>query len=254
MKPIIFANLKCNPKTLSEAKQFFISVLEGLKNIKYTEVVFCPTFIYIPILVSLLQERKDLESRVKIAAQDCFWEQEGPFTGEVSPAMLKDIGCEYVLIDHSERKKIFGENETIANQKLKAALATGLTSVLFFGEFELATREIAEKEILRQLELLIKDIAIDSFDKIIFVYEPVFSISSSGGRKLTPDELKEKVVFIRDYFNSRFKKEIRLIYGGSVDGENIEGYLKSGVEGGVPGRASLKVETLLATIEACDKS
>lgn len=246
MKPIIFANLKCNPKTLSEIKTFFEAVIAGAGELlDRVEVVICPPFPYLEAIKSLSN------SVIKVGAQNCFWEQEGPFTGEISPMMLKDVGCEYVFIDHSERKIIFSENEMMANQKLKAALAAGLTPVLFFGELELTTKEIAEKEILRQLELLLKDIAIDSFDKIIFAYEPVFSVSSFGGRKLTPGELKDKVVFIRDYFNNQFKKEIRLIYGGSVDGDNIKDYLESGVEGGVPGRASLKAETLLAIIRVC---
>ena len=253
MKPIIFANWKCNPKTLAEAKALVEAIVAGAGEIlNKVEIVICPPFPYIRDLVVCEYKIQDTKYKIHVGAQDCFWEAEGgPFTGTVSPAMLKDIGCEYVLLGHSERKRNFGEDEMLVNRKLKASLEVGLRPVLFFGELEPMPSESGQEEILRQLEILLKDIEVNFFDKTIFVYEPAFAISTSGGKKLTPAELKEKVVFIRNHFKEKFGKEIKLVFGGSVDKDNINDYLDSGTDGAVPGQASLKAESFLGIIKAC---
>jgi triosephosphate isomerase len=105
MKPLIVANWKCNPPTLAEAKKLFNLIQRGIKNIKNLEVVICPPFLYLPELLA----RRKKSQFLKFGAQNCFWEKAGPFTGEISPKMLRDLGIDYVIIGHSERKRLLKE-------------------------------------------------------------------------------------------------------------------------------------------------
>lgn len=129
MKPLVVANWKMNPQTLAEAKQLFNSVKRGIKNIKNCEVIICPPFLYI---LNLKSETLNL----KIGAQNVFYEEKGAFTGEVSPVMLKNLGCEYVIIGHSERRKYFQETDEMINKKIKAAISAKLKPILCIGETE----------------------------------------------------------------------------------------------------------------------
>ena len=113
MKPLIVANWKMNPQSLVEAKQLFNSVKRGIKNIKNVEIVICPPFIY-------LSNIQYLKSNIKLGAQDCFWSERGAFTGEISPSMLKNFNCKYVIIGHSERRKL-GETDEMINKKIKSS-------------------------------------------------------------------------------------------------------------------------------------
>ena len=114
MKTLIVANWKMNPQTLTEAKQLFGSIKKRIKNIKGVEVVICPPFVYLGALCP--------SGALRVGGQNCFWEEGGAFTGEVSPKMLKDLGVEYVILGHSERRKYFGETDEIINKKLKKIL------------------------------------------------------------------------------------------------------------------------------------
>jgi triosephosphate isomerase len=235
MKYIVF-NWKCNPKTLLEAKLLFESTAKAVVAIGDVEVVICPPFPY-------LKEIKSLSgvSAIKVGAQDCSWETRGgSYTSEVSPLMLKNMGCEYVILGHSERKQIFGETEEVINKKLKAALDAYLQPILFFGELKPMAKSAAKKEILHQIKALLTGISKGFLPKILFVYEPAYAISTQGGQNLTPKELKEKTDFIRSYFAKEYGQDIKLLYGGSVDENNIQSYLKNGeVDGVVIGQASL---------------
>ena len=123
MKPLVVANWKCNPTTLAEAKRLFNSVKSGIKNIKNVEVIICPPFPYIPHI-------KNTKYNIRIGAQDCFWEERGAYTGEISPLMLKDLGCQYVIIGHSERRKYQQEKDSMIYKKIEAALKRGLKPIL----------------------------------------------------------------------------------------------------------------------------
>ena len=133
MKKIIIANWKMNPSSLAEAERLFDVVKKGIKNmgdIKNVDIIICPPFVYLESLI------KNLESGIKLGAQDCHWEQEGAYTGEVSPKMLKSLGCNYVIIGHSERRKYFDETNEMVNKKLLAALKARLKPILCVGEKE----------------------------------------------------------------------------------------------------------------------
>ena len=124
MKKTIILNWKCFPADLKEAKFLLNEICRKEFSEKF-EVVVCPPFVYL---------EKIGRQGIKTGAQNCFWEKEGPFTGEISPLMLKNLGCCFVLLGHSERKRLFGESERIVNRKLRAALVFGLNVLLFFGE------------------------------------------------------------------------------------------------------------------------
>ncbi len=206
-KLLVVGNWKCNPVTLKEAKKLFNLIEKGIKNIKKVcpglsrrvEVVICPSFLYLPFFV---------KKGITIGSQDVFWEERGAFTGEVSPAMLKNLGCQYVIIGHSERRKYFRETDEMINKKIKAALKAKLKPILCI-------------ENLSQLKGVSRN--------TIVAYEPVFAISSGKPCSI------EKAKRIRKRINNNF-----VLYGGSVISQNAKDYIeKAGFQGLLIGNASL---------------
>jgi triosephosphate isomerase len=201
-KKIIVANWKMNPASADEAKRLFNAV-------KKTKAIICPPFVYLSIFKYEF-----------LGAQDCHWEQSGAYTGEVSPKMLKDLGCKYVIIGHSERRAL-GETDEIIEKKLKAALNVGLKPILCIGEKK---GEDFKKVINKQL----KDLK-----GIIIAYEPIWAISTSGGEFCSPERAKRALEYIR------IKTNNLVIYGGSVNSKTVKRYLDVGFDGALPGAASL---------------
>jgi len=171
MKPLIVANWKMNPVTMKEAEELFNSVSEGVKNIENVDVVICPPFVFLQTTNYKLQT-------IKLGAQDCYWEEKGAYTGEVSVAMLKEIGCKYVIIGHSERRKYFNETDEMVNKKVKTTLEAGLIPILCVGETE-GEREMDKTE--EVLEKEIKD-GLNGVDvsRIIIAYEPIWAIGTGN--------------------------------------------------------------------------
>ena len=128
MKPLIVANWKMNPLSQKAANQLFDSLKRGLRNVRKTEVVVCPPFVY------LATSDKRQATGLKLGAQDCFWQDKGAFTGEVSPQMLKDLGVKYVILGHSERRQVIGETNEMVNKKLKEVLKLKLLPIVCVGE------------------------------------------------------------------------------------------------------------------------
>lgn len=209
---LIIANWKCNPQTLAEAKKLF-------NGVKDTGAIICPPFIYLSVF-----------NYKFLGAQDCHYEQSGAFTGEVSPKMLKDLGCKYVIIGHSERRIHLQETDEMINKKLKAALKKGLTPILCVGEKK---GEKAEIVVGNQLNKDLEGIAKKNLNKIIIAYEPVWAISTSGGGYCSPERANEVRKIIKR------KVTNKIIYGGSVDSKDVKGYLDIGFEGVLVGSASL---------------
>lgn len=213
MKPLIVANWKMNPQTLAEAKRLFDSVKKGVKDFKNAEVVICPPFLCISNLKSQI-------SNIKLGAQDCFWEEKGAFTGEVSPPMLKNLGCQYVIIGHSERRRYFKETDEIINKKIKAALKVNLRPILCI-----------EKK--SQIKNALRGIAKKDLKKIILAYEPVWAIGT--GKACGIPEARKINLSIRKIF----KRNI-LLYGGSVNSQNARNFIKKAkFQGFLIGGASL---------------
>jgi len=242
-KTIIAGNWKMY-KTIPEG----IELANGLKRELFKvdpqeiDIVLCPVFTALSEIAEVLAE-----SNIQLGAQDMFWQQEGAFTGEVSPVMLKDAGCQYVIIGHSERRQYFGETNESVNKKVQAALKGGLIPIVCVGE---TLNEREGKKTFKVLEDHIhnglKDISNDDIEKIVIAYEPVWAIGT--GRTATSGQAQEAHRYIRDLlgkiYNQDIAANIRIQYGGSVKPENISELISQpDVDGALVGGASLKIES-----------
>ena len=243
MKKYIFLNWKCHPSSLQEALRL-LAPLKQRSFLKKYQAVVCAPFVFL--------EKIKKNFKIDICAQNCFWEMTGgPFTGEISPLMLKNIGCRYILVGHSERKRIFNESEEIVIKKLAAVLGAKLKALLFFGE----KAGDSDKEMMRQLDFVLKSIGKKDLENILFVYEPAFAVSTQGGKILPLTRIKEKMLLIRNYLKQKFGLEKPLIlYGGSVSDSNLGQYLKQEeIDGVVIGQASISPKKLEKIVKACLK-
>jgi triosephosphate isomerase len=221
VKPLIVANWKCNPTTLKKAKLLLALLKRGAQGIRNVEVVICPPFIYLPIL------KAKGYNRLAFGSQDCFWEERGAFTGEVSPLMLNDLGVKYVIIGHSERRKYQRETNEIINKKLGAVLTVGLKPILCINKISQLPKNI------RSSKLKIKS--------LILAYEPLFAIGT--GKPCLPERAKKMRMMIKKEIN------VPVLYGGSVNSQNAQDYIdKAGFQGLLVGGASLKAKEFIKII------
>jgi len=246
MKPLIVANWKCNPQTLREAKQLFESVKKRVKNIKKAEVVICPPSVYLSGL-------KPQGLNFKIGAQNCFWEKKGAYTGEVSPAMLKSSGYQYVIIGHSERRRYFNETDETVNKKVKSVLEEKLNPVLCIGETQEQRNKGETDHILkRQIEAALEKISQSKFSKVTIAYEPIWAIGT--GKPCDIEEAQKMGLLIRKIvsrlYGSKSAKNVQVLYGGSVNSKNAAGYIKeAGLQGLLIGGASLKAKEFIQIVK-----
>lgn len=229
LKTIFIANWKMN-KTIAEAQKF----VEDFKNTNFQddqEVVICPSFT---LLSTLNQELK--ASKIKLGAQNMYFEETGAFTGEVSPNMLKELGCTYVILGHSERRQIFHETDELINKKVQAALAHDLTPVFCVGEtLEQRENNQTAQIITEQIKQGLNNI--QDFEKIVIAYEPVWAIGT--GKVATPEQAQEVHALIRRLTN----QNVPILYGGSVKPDNIKALMSQpDINGALVGGASLKVD------------
>lgn len=237
-KTLIAGNWKMY-KTIKEAIELVNSLKRELTDLDEVDVVVCPPFTTLSDVSDIL-----LDSTIGLGAQDVYWQESGAFTGEVSPAMLQDAGCRYVIIGHSERRKYFSETDETVNKKLKAALAATLTPIVCVGE-TLEERE-ADKTIeivKRQLQGASNGLGADDISKIVIAYEPVWAIGT--GKTATPQQAQEVHSFIRSWFCEHYEacvaKDLRVLYGGSVKPSNIKELMqKEDIDGALVGGASLE--------------
>ena len=239
--PIIAGNWKLFKKS-SDAVDFVTKLTPLIQNTSGVEVVVAPVFTVLSTVKQAIAG-----SNIMLSAQDCFWEEEGAFTGEISPGMLVDAGCSHVIIGHSERRQYFGETDETVNRKTKAAIASGLTVILCIGE-TLAERE-ADKtfDVLRtQLENGMAGLVNHELAKLVIAYEPVWAIGT--GKTATDAQAQEAHAFIRkviaELYESQTADAIRILYGGSVKPENIRGLMtQPDIDGALVGGASLKSDS-----------
>jgi len=214
MNTLIIANWKCNPATLKEAQELFNGIEKDIEN---KNVVICPPTIFLSSLIC---------EGIKFGAQNCFWEDKGAYTGETSPQMIKSIGCEYVIIGHSERRTIFNESNIDIKNKIKKAQEIGLIPIVCIGESKgQNTFEVIEEQI--------KDIGKD----VVLAYEPLWAIGTGENASLG------KVKEVRDFLKDR-----KVLYGGSVNSQNAKDYLEI-TDGLLIGGASLNSEEFLKIIK-----
>jgi triosephosphate isomerase len=239
--PFIAGNWKMN-KTVGEALDLVRQLKASISGMEGIEVAVAPPF------TALHAVHKELEgSSIRLAAQNLFWEEKGAYTGEVSPPMLKELGCQYVIVGHSERRQFFGETDETVNRRLKAALGQDLKVIFCIGE-TLKEREegktfwVIERQIIGGL----KDIGKEEMKKVVVAYEPVWAIGT--GKTATPEQAEEVHRFIREKIERLYSREIaeeaRIQYGGSVTPENIKGLMsQKNIDGALVGGASLKSDT-----------
>lgn len=236
-----------NPQNEEEARQFFNLVKKGIRNVKNVEVVICPPFIYIPTF----QHSNILT--IKIGAQDCFWEKKGAFTGEVSPQMLKNLGCQYVILGHSERRINLGETDEMVNKKLKAAIKVGLNPILCIGETENERKQGKTKSVLKmQLKKSLNRLTSQSLNRLNIAYEPVWAIGT--GRACNVKSARETLLFLKEILNkilgAEISKKVRILYGGSVNSKNAKDYIeKAGFQGLLIGGVSLNPKEFIKILK-----
>ncbi len=246
-KPMIAGNWKMY-KTINEALELTTALKKELAQVQAADVVVCPVFT---ALNSVFQNIGD--SEIGLGAQDLYWEKEGAFTGEISPIMIKDCGCDYVIVGHSERRKYFGETDADVNKKVKAALAVGLTPIMCIGE----TLEQREKN--ETLEVVTRQLnggfaGIEKFDamNVVIAYEPIWAIGT--GKTATPAQAQEVHGAIRkwltDKYTSGASDTMRVLYGGSVKPENIKELMsQEDIDGALVGGASLKAGSFIDIVK-----
>jgi triosephosphate isomerase len=238
MKLLIVANWKMNPENLKKAKLLFMEFKKGMKDVRNVEVVICPPFVYLSELIA--SKSCDL----KFGAQDCFWEEKGAFTGEISPKMLKDLGVEYVIVGHSERRKILGETDEMINKKLKAAIKAKLKPILCIGETEKERTSGKTFQVLKnQLKKALNGTSNVKLQtsNLIIAYEPVWAIGT--GNPCKPEDAKEVLLFLRKIL------KFPILYGGSVNSKNAKDYIKIGFDGLLVGGASLDPKEFIEIIK-----
>jgi triosephosphate isomerase len=242
-RPVIAANWKMNKK-IEEAQAFLDEFIPLVWNEREVDIVIAPPFTALYTMANLLRI-----TNIGLAAQDLFYEDKGAYTGEISPVMLTDIGCSYVIIGHSERRIYFGETDEIVNKKFRAARRHGLEVIFCIGE-SLSEREagMTFDVLKRQISEGIRDI---SSDGLIIAYEPVWAIGT--GKTATPDQAQEAHESIRKTLSHLYgepAKGVRILYGGSVTPENADVLMACpDVDGALIGGASLKADSFAGIVK-----
>lgn len=246
--PIAAGNWKMN-KTAQEASAYAEAFLPHTKNLeKEIEIIICPPFTALSTLSPYFRN-----SLIKLGAQNMHWEEKGAFTGEVCAPMIKEWGCQYVILGHSERRHIFRETSEEVGKKVKKALEWGINPILCVGEtIEEREKGETEKIVEEQLLLGVADIPDTKASSLVVAYEPVWAIGT--GKAATPEDAREIISFIRDKLSFRFSSEvsdnIRILYGGSVSPENVLDFLrKEEIDGTLVGGASLDPLKMIKIVE-----
>ena len=249
-KAIIAGNWKMN-KTPNEAKELLTAIIPAVKDAD-CEVISCVPYVDLSVALEVTKG-----TNVKIGAENCHWAESGAFTGEISTGMLKEMGVEYVVLGHSERRQYFGETDETVNKRTKAALAAGLKPIVCVGEL-LWEREcdITEEVIARQIKLDLFDVSAEDVKKTVIAYEPVWAIGT--GKTATAEQAEEVCAFIRTTLAKLYSEEVAqavtIQYGGSMNDGNADELLsKTNVDGGLIGGASLIAEKFAAIVKAASK-
>jgi len=251
MKRLIAANWKMN-KTVKEAISFIKEFKKIIENQKKMDIVICPAFTSLNAVANEIKN-----SNIRLGAQNMHFEDAGAFTGETSPLMLKEMGCEYVILGHSERRGIFNEDGFLINKKIIAAIKHDLKPILCIGENLEQRKSGKTKEVLKnQLKNCLKDIKKNQILKINIAYEPIWAISKGNPhhKAATAEDAEECHKFIRSVvekmFDKNISKNIRIIYGGSMKPENAKELLAMpNIDGGLVGNASLNAKSFAEIVK-----
>lgn len=246
-KPLIAGNWKMY-KTVGEGVELVEALLRDLGDTHDREVLVCPPYTALHALSSLLQE-----TPIMLGAQDVFYEAQGAFTGAIAPGMLKDVGCQYAIVGHSERRQIFGESDELINRKLRAALAAGLRPILCVGEIK-PQRDAgqAESVVVGQVKAGLAGVSASELLNTVIAYEPVWAIGT--GDTATPADAQAMHATIRgtlaELYDQATADQIRIQYGGSVKPDNVDELMSQpDIDGALVGGASLKADSFLRIIQ-----
>ena len=249
-KPMIAGNWKLH-KTISEATSLVSELIPAVASNQNVEIVVAPVYTALSKVAETLAD-----SNIKLAAQNCYPEPQGAFTGEVSPLLLKDAGCEYVIIGHSERRQLFAETDESVNSKALALAESGLGTIFCIGE-TLEERESGKMfDVLRQqVTAGLKDLTTRQMQTVVVAYEPVWAIGT--GKVATDEQAQEVHAFIRgllaELYDPQTAAATRILYGGSVKPGNVDGLMtQPDVDGALVGGASLNADDFarIANFEA----
>ena len=252
MKKLIVGNMKMNLINIAERERYFKLFEKELVGNDFinTQVVLCPPFVHLEAF------KKWKNKKIKLGAQNMFAETKGSYTGEISPLMLKNLGCEYVILGHSERRRYFTEKNEEINLKVHAALKNGLYPIICVGETKVERSEHKILEVItQQISVTLARISRTKANQIIIAYEPVWAVGSD----LTPTshEIMEAKVLIRKIlvglFGLKYTSEVRILYGGSVQSSKVQELcLDPGMDGVLVGRESLNPHDLLKIAQKLD--
>lgn len=246
-QPIIAGNWKMN-KINQEARELAQSIVQGfIAGSPLPEVVLCPPFTALEAVVGVIRG-----TEIELGAQNAFWESQGAYTGEISPNMLLTVGCKYVILGHSERRKYFSESDQVVNKKIKAVIHAGLFPILCVGE-RLGEREEGRTEAIvgKQVRRALNGLSQGELKSLVIAYEPIWAIGT--GKTATPQQAGEVHSFIRglisDLYDEELSEKLRILYGGSVKAENAgDLFNQPQIDGGLVGGASLQAESFLKII------
>jgi triosephosphate isomerase len=244
---LVAGNWKMNGSTAANA-ELLAGIIDGVPAGDGFSLLVCPPFPYVAAVASLAEG-----SAVKVGAQNVSEHEKGAFTGEVAPAMLRDVGCDYVIVGHSERRALYGETSEQVAAKFVAAQAAGIVPILCVGE-TLEEREAGTTEAVvdEQLDAVLSAAGIEAFARAVIAYEPVWAIGT--GMTATPEQAQD----VHRHIRARLAKHdpaiadgVQVLYGGSMKGDNAAGLLaQPDIDGGLIGGASLKAEDFLAIARA----
>ena len=246
-KKLVVGNWKMNPQSIEEAKKIATGVKRIMRGIKNTEVVLCPPFVYLSPISSLVS------GELFLGAQNANYEALGSFTGEVSFAELSQFKVKYVIVGHSERRKM-GESDELINKKIRAVIGGGMTAIVCVGEDVRDTSGDFYNFIKQQITSALKDVSKKQLEKIIIAYEPIWAVG--GPEPVSPGELHEMSIFIKKVLKDLFgvfSENVKVIYGGDADKVNADVLVRDGnVAGLLVGRESLRVKDFIEIIKLVD--
>lgn len=247
--PIIGGNWKMNKGTLIETQKMLENLIPLIESIENVDIVIAPPYTTLSKACTITKD-----TNIKIGAQNMYFEEKGAFTGEISPNFLKEIGVQYVILGHSERRDIFKETDALINKKLKKALLMDLRPIVCIGE-HLEERESGNTEQLIEFQIkeTFKGLSNDEMLKTVIAYEPIWAIGT--GKTATPEQAEDIHIFIRDQLSRMFDKNIsnsmRIQYGGSIKPSNAESLFNmENIDGGLVGGASLQADSFSKIIKA----
>lgn len=248
--PVIAGNWKMN-KNIVESVSLVKELKDFVRRIKGVDIVVCPPFTSLWVVKEIIND-----TNIHLGAQNMYWETKGAFTGEISPLMLKDVGCEYVILGHSERRQYFKEDSKEVAKKTEAALSVNLIPIVCVGE-NLEERESGETKAIIEQEIKALFSKIDSTlaGRIIVAYEPIWAIGT--GKSSSSQDANIIIKFIRELFSSEYgakiAERIRILYGGSVDPKNISEFMnESDIDGALVGGASLHALSFFQIVKATE--